>query len=79
MEYNIGNKYIVIMQQCIQTSVQQIINRIEIGRLESETAKHLKLGNKYIKKSLIKKMIDCDCITMVNELFLIERIEGVLI
>ena len=82
MEYTINNKYLVISQNRIQGR-KYLVNKITIGTLESETNKSLifktDLGNKRIAKRTISKLIDVSCITMINELFLIERIEGALV
>ena len=80
MEYNIDNKYIILMQQCIQTTVPQIITRIEIGRLKHVTRDYIILhNNKRIKKSLIKKLIDISNISIANTQFFIDKMEDALI
>ena len=80
MEYNIDNKYIILMQQRIQTTLPQIINRIEIGRLKHVTRDYIILhNNKRIKKSLIKKVIDISNISIANTQFFIDRMEDALI
>lgn len=82
MEYTFGNKYLIISRNKIQ-SRKYMVNKITIGTLDSETKKTLifktESGIKRIRKYTIAKMIDLSCITMVNELFLIERIEGALV
>lgn len=56
MEYNIDNKYIILMQQRIQTTLPQIINRIEIGRLKCVTKDYLILeGGRRVKKIFNKE------------------------
>lgn len=82
-EYSIGNKYIVIMQQTIQTTGLQIVNRIEIGRIVGETKAFLLLQTdktkRYIKKNLIVKMIDISSISVTHTQFFIEKMEAALI
>lgn len=82
MEYTFGNKYLIISRNKIQ-SRKYMVNKITIGTLDSETKKTLifktESGIKRIRKYTIAKMIDLSCITMTNELFLIERIEGTLV
>ena len=81
IQYIINDKYLTISQNRIQ-SRKYLINKITIGTLIAETAKSLVFktdgGNKRISKRTISKMINISCITMVNEQFLIERIEGAL-
>ena len=80
MEYNIDNKYIILIQQRIQTTLPQIINRIEIGRLKRITKDYLVLeGGKRVKKSLIKKAIDISNISFVHTQFFIDRMEDALV
>ena len=80
MEYNIDNKYIILMQQRIQTTLPQIINRIEIGRLKNITKDYLILeSGRRVKKSLIKRVIDISNIYFMHTQFFIDRMEDALI
>ena len=80
MEYNINNKYIILMQQRIQTALPQIINRIEIGRLKNITKDYLILeSGRRVKKSLIKRAIDISNIYFMHTQFFIDGIEDALI
>ena len=82
-EYTIGCKYIVIMQQTIQTNDTQIVNRIEIGELIGETKAYLLLETsttkRYVKKRLITRLIDISGINFVPTQLVIDEIEGALI
>jgi RNase P/RNase MRP subunit p29 len=82
-EYSIGHKYIIIMQQVIQTNDPQIVNRIEIGEVIAETKAYLLLKTlttkRYVKKSLIIRLIDISSIYNLNTQFFIDKIEGALI
>ena len=82
-EYSIGNKYIIIMQQVVQTNDPQIVNRIEIGEVIAETKAYLLLKTlttkRYVKKDLIVRLIDISGIDNLNIQSFIDRIEGVLI
>ena len=79
MEYTVGDKYIVLMQQCIQTTIPQMVNRIEIGKLKAVTNDYLVLcTGRRVKKSLIKKIINVSHIMNLSEQFLIERMESAL-
>lgn len=82
-EYSIGNNYIVIMQQTIQTAELQIINRIEIGRVIGETKSYLLLQTdktkRYVKKDLIVKLIDISNNSDIVLQLFIDTIEEVLI
>ena len=80
MEYNISNKYIILMQQRIQTTLPQIINRIEIGRLKNITKDYLILeSGRRVKKSLIKRVIDISNICFMHTQFFIDGMEDALI
>ena len=72
MEYTMNNKYLIISQNRIQ-SRKYMVNKITIGELVADT------GIKRIRKHTIAKMINLSCITMTNEQFLIERIEGAVV
>lgn len=82
-EYSIGNKYLVLMQQTMQTNDPQIVNRIEIGTVIGETKLYLLLQTaktkRYIKKALIAKLIDISCISIMHTQFFIDRLEDALI
>lgn len=82
-EYSIGHKYIIIMQQVVQTNDPQIVNRIEIGEVIAETKAYLLLKTlttkRYVKKSLIVCLIDVSGIDNFNTQFFIDKIEGALI
>ena len=82
-EYSIGNKYIVIMQQTIQTNDPQIINRIEIGTIIGETKAYLLLQTsateRYVKKRLITKLVDISGIQLPAVQTLIDKMDGALI
>ena len=77
-----NNKYLIISQYRIQ-SRKYMVNKITIGELVADTGKTLMFkadtGIKRIRKHTIAKMINLSCITMANEQFLIERIEGALV
>ena len=62
MEYNIGNRYIIIMKYTVKTNDPYQINRIEIAKIEGTTKRGwLKLDNgKYVKAALVTKLIDID-------------------
>lgn len=82
-EYSIGNKYIIIMQQVVQTNDPQIVNRIEIGEIIAETKSYLIIKTlatkRYVKKKLIVKLID---ISSVGDLYtqrFIDKLEECLI
>lgn len=82
-EYSIGNDYIIIMRQAIQTNDPQIINRIEIGTIIGETKAYLLLRTsatkRYVKKSLITKLIDISGIQLPAVQALIDKMDGGLI
>lgn len=82
-EYTIGCKYIVIMQQTIQTNDPQIVNRIEIGELIGETKAYLLLETsttkRYVKKRLITRLIDISRIESLYTQHYIDKIESALI
>lgn len=82
IQYTIGNKYIIISQNRIQ-SRKYMINKITIGTLTTDTGKTLMFkadtGIKRIRKYTIAKLIDITNIVSMNEQFLIDRIEGVLV
>lgn len=82
-EYSIGNKYMIIMQQTMQTNDPQIINRIEIGTIIGETKAYLLLQTsatkRYVKKSLITKLIDISGIQLPAIQALIDKLDGALI
>lgn len=82
-EYSIGHKYVIVMQQVIQTNDPQIVNRIEIGEVIAETKAYLLLKTlttkRYIKKGLIVRLIDISSIDSLNTQFFIDKLEGALI
>ena len=81
LQYSIGNKYIIISQNVIQ-SRKYLVNKITIGDCKADTDKSLIFetihGRKRISKRTISKLINITNIASCNEMFLIERIEGAL-
>lgn len=82
-EYSIGNKYIIVMQQVVQTNDPQIVNRIDIGEVIAETKSYLIIKTlatkRYIKKKLIVKLIDISSVGDLYTQSFIDKIEECLI